>query len=159
MSGREGPNGRLYSADRVVVLSPHLGDAVLSLGGTLAGLARLGGLAEIVTVLAGDPGSMSPAGLWDLRTGFHTGSEAGEARREEDLHLGQCSSSRQRGTRRSRWFGRQDHASVASIPALERRPASLRWPSGGRCLHHPTGAKPRQVPVPALAPDERLGER
>ncbi len=85
MSGRKGPNGRLFSAGRVVALSPHLGDAVLSLGGTLAGLARLGVRAEIVTVLAGDPESTAPAGPWDRRTGFQTASEAAEARREEDL--------------------------------------------------------------------------
>jgi hypothetical protein len=91
VSGREGPNCRLYSADRVVVLFPHLGDAMLSLGGTLARLARLGVPAEILT--------------------------------------------------------------------LERSRPRCGGPSGGRRLHHPTGAEPRQVPVPALAPDERLGER
>lgn len=74
----------LDSARRVVVLSTHLDDGVLSLGATLAGLSEAGVPAEIVTVLAGDPDSRAPAGPWDLRTGFHTAGEAARARREED---------------------------------------------------------------------------
>ena len=50
----------------VVVLSPHLDDAVFSLGATISRLARSG------------------AGDWDRGTGFETAGEAAAARREED---------------------------------------------------------------------------
>ncbi|HSB39583.1 MAG TPA: PIG-L family deacetylase [Gaiellaceae bacterium] len=65
----------------VAVLSPHLDDAVLSLG---AGIARARGEVAVVTVFAGDPDSILPAGEWDARAGFRTAGEAARARREED---------------------------------------------------------------------------
>ena len=70
---------------RVAVVSPHLDDAVLSLGAALAGAAG-SGAAEItiVTVLAGDPAAAIPAGEWDARAGFRWAGEAALARRDED---------------------------------------------------------------------------
>lgn len=70
---------------RVVVVSPHLDDAALSLGGAIAGAARRGAAIEVLTVFAGDPDSEVPAGGWDRRGGFGTEGEAARARREEDL--------------------------------------------------------------------------
>lgn len=53
-------------ADAVVV-SPHLDDAILSLGATVAGLARNGLAISVVTVFAGDTSSAKPCGGWDER--------------------------------------------------------------------------------------------
>ena len=65
----------------VAVLSPHLDDAILSLGAAISG-AR--GDVRVVTVFAGDPDSTLAAGEWDSRAGFRTVGEAARARREED---------------------------------------------------------------------------
>jgi LmbE family N-acetylglucosaminyl deacetylase len=66
---------------RVAVLSPHLDDAVLSLG---AAIAHTRGEVTVVTVFAGDPDSAEPAGAWDSRAGFRTEGDAARARRRED---------------------------------------------------------------------------
>jgi LmbE family N-acetylglucosaminyl deacetylase len=67
-----------------VVVSPHLDDAVLSLGAAIAAWGRQGADVEVLTVLAGDPESQAPAGGWDRRGGFATEGDAGRARRAED---------------------------------------------------------------------------
>jgi LmbE family N-acetylglucosaminyl deacetylase len=72
------------SGERVVVVSPHLDDAVLSVGASVARWAHAGASVEVLTVFAGDPESGSPAGGWDSRAGFRTEGEAARARREED---------------------------------------------------------------------------
>jgi LmbE family N-acetylglucosaminyl deacetylase len=69
---------------RIAVLSPHLDDAVLSLGAAIAAATRRGASVRIVTVMAADPNSTAPAGPWDRRTGFRTVGEAARARRDED---------------------------------------------------------------------------
>jgi LmbE family N-acetylglucosaminyl deacetylase len=69
---------------RIVVVSPHLDDAVLSLGAGIASWARRGARVEVLTVFACDPDSDAPAGGWDRRGGFATEGEAARARREED---------------------------------------------------------------------------
>jgi LmbE family N-acetylglucosaminyl deacetylase len=69
---------------RACVLSPHLDDAVLSLGAAIACAAREGAEVTVLTVLAGDPLSDAPAGTWDRRAGFRTAGEAARARAEED---------------------------------------------------------------------------
>src|SRR5262249_8239648 len=70
-------------SERVVVVSPHLDDAVLSLGAAIACTAR-GRSVEVLHVFGGDPESDAPAGGWDRRGGFRTEGEATRARREED---------------------------------------------------------------------------
>lgn len=70
--------------NRVVVVSPHLDDGVLSLGASMASWARRGAAVELLTVLACDPASEAPAGGWDARGGFETEGESARARREED---------------------------------------------------------------------------
>jgi LmbE family N-acetylglucosaminyl deacetylase len=65
----------------VAVLSPHLDDAVFSLG---AAIAAAPGEVRVVTVLAGDPGSEEPAADWDAAAGFGTVGESAGARRVED---------------------------------------------------------------------------
>ncbi len=69
---------------RVVVVSPHVDDAVFSLAGTLARAARSGAEVEVLTIFALDPASEAPANGWDTRAGFSTEGEAARARREED---------------------------------------------------------------------------
>jgi LmbE family N-acetylglucosaminyl deacetylase len=69
---------------RIVVLSPHLDDGVLSLGAAMARWARSGVRVELVTVFACDPDSAAPAGGWDSRGGFATEGESARARRAED---------------------------------------------------------------------------
>ncbi len=69
----------------VAVLSPHLDDAVFSLGAAMCAGARLGSRFKVVTVLGDDPASAVPAGEWDRSAGFATEGEAASARREEDL--------------------------------------------------------------------------
>lgn len=69
---------------RVVVVSPHSDDAVLSLGATLRSWARRGAAVELLTVFALDPESDTETRGWDLRGGFRTEREAALARREED---------------------------------------------------------------------------
>jgi LmbE family N-acetylglucosaminyl deacetylase len=69
---------------QVVVLSSHLDDAALSLGGFIARSAREGSAVTVVTVFAGDPGSTLPASAWDRRCGFQTAADAARGRRLED---------------------------------------------------------------------------
>jgi LmbE family N-acetylglucosaminyl deacetylase len=69
---------------RVVVVSPHLDDAVFSLGATIAAAGKSGSLIEVLTVFGCDPSSREPANGWDARGGFATEGEAATARRLED---------------------------------------------------------------------------
>jgi LmbE family N-acetylglucosaminyl deacetylase len=67
-----------------VVLSPHIDDAVFSLGAGIHAAVRNGTTVTVLTVLGDDPESSVPAGPWDRRSGFRTEGEAAAARREED---------------------------------------------------------------------------
>jgi LmbE family N-acetylglucosaminyl deacetylase len=69
---------------RIVVVSPHLDDAVLSLGATIASAVRSGADVEVLSVFCGDPGSAAPPGEWDRKSGFQSEGEASRVRREED---------------------------------------------------------------------------
>jgi LmbE family N-acetylglucosaminyl deacetylase len=69
---------------RVVVVSPHSDDGVLSLGAAMSSLARAGRVVELLTVFALDPESAAPTEGWDHRAGFATERDAALARREED---------------------------------------------------------------------------
>jgi LmbE family N-acetylglucosaminyl deacetylase len=68
----------------VVVLSPHLDDAVMSLGGTMHVLGRLGVATRVVTLFAGDPERCTPPSYWDEHRGTKTAGEAFGERRDED---------------------------------------------------------------------------
>lgn len=68
----------------VVVVSPHLDDAALSLGAAISRATRTGARVRVLTVLAGDLRSNEPAGEWDRSSGFVTAGEAARARRAED---------------------------------------------------------------------------
>jgi LmbE family N-acetylglucosaminyl deacetylase len=71
-------------AGRVTVLSPHLDDAVFSLGAAIAKACRSGAQVTVLTVFAGNPESKTAAGWWDRAAGFRSEGEAARARREED---------------------------------------------------------------------------
>ncbi len=67
--------------DRVVVVSPHLDDAVLSCSRFMA--VHPG--AHVITVFAGNPPQYpDPMRLWDVQSGFEPGEDVMEARRNED---------------------------------------------------------------------------
>ena len=68
-------------ARRIVVVSPHFDDGVLSLGAAMAAWRRAGACVELLTVLGCDPDSAAPAGGWDRRGGFSTEGESARARR------------------------------------------------------------------------------
>jgi LmbE family N-acetylglucosaminyl deacetylase len=70
--------------ERIVVVSPHLDDGVLSLGASIASWSRTGATVELLTVFGCDPDSAAPAGGWDRRGGYATEGESAGARREED---------------------------------------------------------------------------
>jgi LmbE family N-acetylglucosaminyl deacetylase len=65
---------------RLVVISPHLDDAVLSCGDLLARHRA----AVVVTVFAGQPSNHPPLTSWDARAGFEPGADVTAARRRED---------------------------------------------------------------------------
>src|SRR5262249_1712424 len=69
---------------RVVVVSPHLDDAILSLGATLARVSCDARSLDVVTVFCGDPTSTAPAGSWDSLAGFTPQGAASRQRRDED---------------------------------------------------------------------------
>ena len=80
---REGNSMSAYGR-HIAVLSPHLDDAALSLGGAIATATTAGAEVTIVTVFANDPDSSGPAGVWDSACGFHSAAAAARVRREED---------------------------------------------------------------------------
>jgi len=69
---------------RVVVVSPHSDDAIISLGATIAWAAQAGATIDVLTVFALIPSSVAPTGPWDAKSGFVTEGQAATARREED---------------------------------------------------------------------------
>lgn len=67
--------------DRVVIVSPHLDDAVLSCARFMA--VHPG--AHVITVFAGNPPQYpDPMRLWDVQSGFEPGEDVMETRRNED---------------------------------------------------------------------------
>ncbi|MGE5468168.1 MAG: PIG-L family deacetylase, partial [Ignavibacteria bacterium] len=77
--------GALAGAGAVLVVSPHLDDAVFACGCLIAGLARRRRRVAVATVFAGRPRA-APAGLsaWDHAAGFADGTDVVGARRAED---------------------------------------------------------------------------
>jgi LmbE family N-acetylglucosaminyl deacetylase len=69
---------------RLVVVSPHLDDGVLSLGASMVAWRRAGMTIELRTVVGCEPECAAPTGGWDRRGGFATEGESAGARREED---------------------------------------------------------------------------
>jgi LmbE family N-acetylglucosaminyl deacetylase len=69
---------------RVVVLSAHLDDAILSIGAAIARAVDDGADVRVVTVLAGDPDARAAAGSWDRAGGAASLADAAIQRRHED---------------------------------------------------------------------------
>jgi|ERR1700733_6976560 LmbE family N-acetylglucosaminyl deacetylase len=69
---------------RVIVISPHLDDAIMSLGSTIADAVEGGARVEVLTVFTDVASSDAPASHWDRQCGFLTEGQAASARREED---------------------------------------------------------------------------
>ena len=69
---------------RVAVVSAHVGDAVLSLGATLAHAAEAGAEVEVLTVFACAPTSNAPTDDRDRKSGFVSEGAAAKQRRIED---------------------------------------------------------------------------
>jgi LmbE family N-acetylglucosaminyl deacetylase len=65
-------------------VSPHLDDAVISLGASIYRATRAGSYVRIVTVFSGDPDSVLEASGWDSLPGFSTEGQAVRMRRSED---------------------------------------------------------------------------
>lgn len=80
------PRGRvdLAPGKRLVVVSPHLDDAALSLGATLADASREGAHILSLSVFAGDPHSHDLPSEWDRKAGFSSAGAAARRRRAED---------------------------------------------------------------------------
>lgn len=68
----------------IVVISPHLDDGVLSLGGTMSRMVREGHSVRLVTVFAGDPGCAAPPSFWNRHRNAESAAEVTVQRREED---------------------------------------------------------------------------
>jgi LmbE family N-acetylglucosaminyl deacetylase len=68
----------------LVALSPHLDDAVFSVGAFMHEQARGGLHVHVVTVFANDPSADGRPGSWDAMCGFASSAAAARARREED---------------------------------------------------------------------------
>jgi LmbE family N-acetylglucosaminyl deacetylase len=74
----------LRRGSTVVVVSPHLDDAIWSLGATLGDVAARGVDVVNLTVFAGDPDSAELPSDWDRKAGFSSAGAAARRRREED---------------------------------------------------------------------------
>ena len=69
---------------KVVAVSPHLDDVVISAGATLHALSRRGASVSVVTVFAGDADTNGPASYWDAKRGLADKAAVISARRDED---------------------------------------------------------------------------
>jgi LmbE family N-acetylglucosaminyl deacetylase len=68
----------------VAVVSPHLDDAVLSVGATMHNLVQRGEEVHVITLFAGDPERSGPPSYWDQPRGVATSAEVIHERRAED---------------------------------------------------------------------------
>lgn len=68
----------------IVVLSPHLDDAALSVGAAIAALVDADRSVVVVTVFAGDPSRATRPSPWDARRATLDASDVFQARRNED---------------------------------------------------------------------------
>jgi LmbE family N-acetylglucosaminyl deacetylase len=69
---------------KAVVLSPHLDDAVMSIGATINSLRRRGAEVTMLTAFAGDPNRNDLVSYWDAKRGADDKAGAQKERRAED---------------------------------------------------------------------------
>ena len=68
----------------VAVVSPHLDDAVLSVGATMHSLRQRGEDVQVITLFAGDLDRPGPPSYWDKPRGVASSTDAIRMRRAED---------------------------------------------------------------------------
>ncbi|MEP7202471.1 MAG: PIG-L family deacetylase [Ilumatobacteraceae bacterium] len=68
----------------VAVISPHLDDAVLSVGATIHNLTQRGDDVEVITLFAGDPARPGAPSYWDKPRRAATSADVIRERRAED---------------------------------------------------------------------------
>jgi LmbE family N-acetylglucosaminyl deacetylase len=142
----------------ILVVSPHLDDAALSLGATIYTLARRQEV-RILTVLANDPESTRPAQPWDVRCGFASAAAAARGRRAEDAAAGKILGAQ------VQWLSFPDssHPPLAEVAEMKRAIAAAACGAGtvlapGYPLTHPDHAMVAALTVEAcLDTDSRLG--
>ncbi len=135
------PAGPPRRGEHLVVVSPHLDDAVLSVGATCAALVRAGVRVTALTLFAGDPDSQAPAGPSNRHAGHATVGEAARTRRAEDARacalLGVV----------PRWLAHDDDEAAPRDPAVLARSLAAALVDADRVL----------VPgAPLEHPDHRL---
>lgn len=141
----------------VAIVSPHLDDAVLSLGAFIARAVRQGARVDVVTVFAGDPDSNAPAEPWDASCGYLLAGEVAAARREEDqracsmlganpVWLAFTTLARQRG---------REAEIVSAIAAATAPAATVLMP--GFPLTHPEHALCAAIALQVATPGTKLG--
>ena len=139
----------------LVVVSPHVDDAALSLGAAISRAVRSGTHVRILTVLAGDPGSNAPAGEWDRKSGFRTAGEAATARRAEDAtacaRLGASASWLPYSDNQYERGGSDDEIRTAVVESVGAPLVLL----PGFPLHHPDHRWLRELLEPAFPPERR----
>ena len=69
---------------KAVVLSPHLDDAVMSVGATINSLRRRGAEVVMLTAFAGDPARNDLVSYWDVKRGAASKADVQARRRDED---------------------------------------------------------------------------
>lgn len=142
----------------ILVVSPHLDDAALSLGATIYTLARRQEV-RILTVLANDPESNLPAQPWDERCGFASAAAAARGRRAEDVAASKILGAQ------VQWLSFPDssHPPMAEPDEVKRAVAEAVRGAGtvlapGYPLAHPDHAMVSALTVEAcLFTDSRLG--
>jgi LmbE family N-acetylglucosaminyl deacetylase len=145
------------SEGRIVVLSPHLDDAVLSLGASIAYLSRQGTDVDVVTVLAGEPSLHVPAGSFDRSCGFSTAGEAARVRQAEDAEA--CKIVGARPIWLPFWNGHYSHRpEAAGLPTILESISAVLEEAGlvmlpGFPLLHPEHAWLSELVLEKLHPD------
>lgn len=142
----------------ILVVSPHLDDAALSLGATIYTLARKQQV-RILTVLANDPESTLPAQPWDKRCGFASAAAAARGRRAEDVAASEILGAQ------TQWlsFADSSHTPMAEPDEIKRAVAEAVCGAEtvlapGYPLAHPDHAMVSALTVEAcFATDSRLG--
>lgn len=128
------PDSRVSRLRRFIVLSPHLDDAPLSLGGTIARATADGAEVTVVTVFGGDSQDQRPAGNWDRKCGYATAGEAARSRSLEEARA--CRALRAKGVTLSfadeQYAGERDEGEIWNtlVPLLDGAEAVLvpGWP-------------------------------
>jgi LmbE family N-acetylglucosaminyl deacetylase len=129
--------------DRLVVVSPHLDDAVMSCGALL--LAHPG--ATVVTMFAASPAEYSdPLNEHDQDCGFHPGDDTMAVRRAEDVRALEAVGAQ------PRWLAFCQHSHVARLDPIAVSPGAVDALTGAIVDTEPTAVV---APLGLLHPDHQ----